>query len=123
MPATAGVICLSMKRFFTSFGWARQGLKAVWKEERNFRIESAIALIVIIAAFVREFAPVQWLFLIIAVALVLLAEIVNTVVEDICDVIEPNKSPAIGRIKDMMAAYVLGSSIVAAIIGLFIFLA
>jgi diacylglycerol kinase len=112
-----------MKKFLTSFGWARHGFSAVWKEERNFRIESVIAALVIIAAFVREFTPVQWLFLIIAIALVLLAEIINTVVEDICDIVEPNKSPAIGKIKDMMAAYVLGSSIVAAIIGLFIFLA
>ena len=112
-----------MKKFLTSFGWARHGLKTVWKEERNFRIETFIAILVIIAGFIRNFTPVQWLFLIIAIALVLLAEIVNTAIEDICDVIEPNKSPAIGKIKDMMAAYVLGSSIVAAIIGIFIFLA
>lgn len=112
-----------MKKFLKSFGWARKGLGTVWKEERNFRIEAVMAVLVIVAGFIRDFAPVQWLFLIIAIALVLLAEIVNTAIEDICDVIEPNKSPAIGKIKDMMAAYVLFSSIVAAIIGLFIFLA
>jgi diacylglycerol kinase len=112
-----------MKKFITSFGWARKGITTVWKEERNFRIEFVIAVIVILAAFVREFTPVQWLFLIIAIALVLLAEIVNTAIEDICDMIEPNMSPAIGKIKDMMAAYVLFSSIVAAVIGVFIFLA
>ena len=47
----------------------------------------------------------------------------NTVVEDLCDIVEPNQNPLIGKVKDMMAGYVLVSSVVSVIVGLFIFLA
>ncbi len=112
-----------MSTFLKSFGWAMNGLKAVWKEERNFRIHSVITVLVVIAAFVRDFVPLQWVILIFTIALVLMGEIVNTVIEDICDKIQPEQDPVIGKIKDMMAAYVLISAVTAVIIGLFLFLA
>lgn len=112
-----------MRKFIKSFGWARKGLVAVWKEERNFRIQVAVAVLAIIAAYVDGFVAVRWVFLILVITLVLTAEIVNTVVEDICDKVEPERDAAIGKIKDMMAGYVLVSSAAAVIVGLFLFLA
>jgi len=112
-----------MSTFIKSFGWARNGLRAVWREERNFRIQLVIGTLAVIAGFLSDFVAVQWVLLVMTIALVLMGEIVNTVIEDICDKIQPEHDPAIGKIKDMMAGYVLLSSVAAVIVGLFIFLA
>ncbi len=110
-----------MKGLIKSFGWAMHGLATVWKEERNFRIEVALAVVGVIGGFFRGFAPGQWVFLVLIIAFVLMGEIVNTAVEDLCNKVEPNRDLAIGKIKDVMAAYVLVSAIAAAIAGIIIF--
>ena len=111
-----------MTHFIKSFGWAANGLKAVWIEERNFKIEVAIAILAVVSAAISDFMQWQWILLVLIIAFVLMGEIVNTAVEDICNKIEPNQDPAIGKIKDTMAAYVLVSSIAAAVAGLLLFL-
>lgn len=51
-----------MSRFLKSFGWAANGLKAVWIEERNFRIEVIIGIVAVVLGFYRDFADWQWVF-------------------------------------------------------------
>ncbi len=109
-------------RFIKSFGWAANGFRTVLREEFNFRVQAVVAVLVIALGFVRGLSSLEWVAIVFAVALVLMAEIVNTAVEDICNKIEPNQDPAIGRIKDMMAGYVLLSSVAAVTIGLIIFI-
>ncbi|HEU5114891.1 MAG TPA: diacylglycerol kinase family protein [Candidatus Paceibacterota bacterium] len=110
-----------MTNLFKSFGWAIHGLKTVWKEERNFRIDVAVGALVLILAFFRNFAPGQWVFLVLIIALVLMGEIVNTAVEDICNKIQPEQDPIIGKIKDIMAGYVLISALAAVVAGIMLF--
>ncbi len=111
-----------MKKFLKSFGWAKNGLRAVWIEERNFRIEVVIGIVAIIFGLYRGIAPWQWVFLVLIIAFVLMSEIINTAIEDICDKLEPNQDPLIGKIKDTMAGYVLISSIAAIVAGIILFL-
>ncbi|MBI5134212.1 MAG: diacylglycerol kinase [Candidatus Taylorbacteria bacterium] len=110
-----------MRNFLRSFGWATNGLRIVWREERNFRVDVVVAVVVAIAAYLRDFAPWQWIILVILIGWVLMGEIVNTAIEDICDKIEPQRDPVIGKIKDAMAGYVLVSAISAAIAGVMLF--
>ncbi len=104
-----------------SFGWAIHGLKTVWKEEKNFRIEVIIAIIVILFGMIRELDSTDWAFLWIAIVMVLGAEIVNTALEDVCNKVEPKNDPVIGKIKDIMAGFVLISCIGAVFIGIIVF--
>ena len=85
------------------------GLRTVWREERNFRIEILAAVVVLISAFVVPFSWIERGLLLAAITIVLTAEIVNTTVEDLCDKVEPEHDAVIGKIKDIMAAYVLVS--------------
>jgi diacylglycerol kinase len=110
-----------MENFLKSFGWAKNGLVTVWGEERNFKVEVIIGILAIGFGFYRDIAPWQWILLVMIIGFVLMAEIVNTAVEDICNKIQPNQDPIIGKIKDMMAGYVLVSSVTAAIAGLVLF--
>ena len=110
-----------MSGLYKSFLDALKGLCTVWREERNFRIEITIAIIVIFIAAVNNFSLVEWLFILTATTIVLTAEIVNTSIEDLCNKIEPGEDTVIGKIKDTMAAFVLVSAAGAAIIGVITF--
>jgi undecaprenol kinase len=110
-----------MRKLLQSLSWARHGLHTVWKEERNFRIETAIAVIAILAGFILKISTLKWIALLIAITFVLGAEILNTAVEDICNKIEPRSDIVIGKIKDIMAGFVLVSCLASLFLGIFIF--
>lgn len=104
-----------------SFIYSLEGLRTTWHEERNFRIEVGIAVLLVIFLFYFEFTYIEWLFCIIAMTIVLVSEIINTIVEDLCNKIEPTQNPVIKKIKDMAAAFVLLSALGAALIGFLVF--
>lgn len=106
---------------YTSFLCALNGLRAVLREERNFQIEIGIGVLVIASAFFFQFSFIEMALCFLAVGMVLAAEIVNTALEDLCDKVEPQRDAAIGKIKDIMAAYVLVSCLAALAIGIVVF--
>lgn len=111
-----------MSRFLKSFNDALGGLKTVWLEERNFRAEIVIAIAVVFFIFYFNFSYIEAVFGILSIVLVLAAEIVNTVVEDLCDKIDPNYNKTIGKIKDVMASFVFVNVLGAAVIGAIVFI-
>ena len=110
-----------IRKVFNSFVFAWNGLKTTWKEEINFRIEILVSIVIIFCAFYFKFVIGEMLFCILSVVMVLSAEILNTAVEDVCNKIEPNQDPTIGKIKDIMAGFVLVTVIAAITITLIIF--
>lgn len=107
---------------YKSFRDALNGLKIVATEERNFKIEIFFSILVLLLAFYFGLTFIEKSVLILCIVLVLAGEIINTAVEDICNKIEPNEDNVIGKIKDIMAAYVLVSVFGAVIVGLLIFI-
>lgn len=106
-----------MTKWYKSFGWARNGLATVWKEETNFRLEIFAAAILTALAFYYKFSLIEWVVVIAIITIVLTGEVVNTVIEDLCNKIEPKQDPAIGKIKDMAAGFVLLTSLGAGTMG------
>jgi diacylglycerol kinase (ATP) len=104
-----------------SFGYAIQGLRTTWREEHNFRIEVVVAFIVVCAMIYFKFTFIESILCILAIVLVLSAEIVNTAIEDMADLIDANPNPLVGKIKDTMAGFVLISALGSAIIGTMVF--
>ena len=96
-----------LAHLFMSFGDAFRGLKTTWHEERNFRIETFIALTVILALIAFGFTYIEIALAVFAIVLVLGAEVINTAFEDTLNKIEPNHDPMIGRIKDISAGIVV----------------
>lgn len=109
-------------RFIQSFQYALQGVRYLFREEENFYIQSFCAALAIAAGWILEISRDDWLFVGLAITLVLGSEILNTILEDISDEIEPNHRPVIGKIKDMMAAFVLLNSLTALLIACLVFL-
>ena len=105
-----------------SFRFALNGLKIVLKEEHNFRIHLVAAVLAVGLSVILEITKLEFIAVIIAIVLVLAAEIVNTCIEKLCDLISLEHNDQIKIIKDMAAASVLVSAIAAFIIGMVIFI-
>lgn|SRR5574344_1243934 len=113
---------LSIKRLHKSFGYANAGFIRVFREEPNMKIHVSIALLVIICGFLFKVSFLEWIFLVFAIGLVIGAEVLNTSIENLVDLVTPNYEAKAKIAKDTAAAYVLVLSITAAIIGLIIFI-
>ncbi len=107
--------------FVAGFGHAWRGLAAA-AAERNFRVELAAAVAVLLAGGLLRVSAVEWALLVLCVFWVLGMETLNTAVERLADRISPERDPLIGRVKDLAAAAVLLSALGAAVIGLIVFL-
>lgn len=98
------------------------GLVRFFKSGPHASIHFISAVLVIVMAWKLSVSRMEWIALIIAICLVIQTEILNTVVEKVMDFVHPDFDPRVKIIKDMAAAAVLWSSIVAMVIGCVIFL-
>ncbi len=110
-----------MRFVIKSFGYAFQGLRFSFKHELNFRIEIACGIIACICAFLFGITKIEWLILLINITVVLMAELFNTALENICNMIHKETHPTIKIIKDVSAAAVTITALFAFMAGLIIF--
>lgn len=111
------------KSFLQSFKHALTGILLVLKTERNMKFHMLAAVAVVILALVLKVPAYQWPWLVIAIALVIAAECLNTAVEHICDLVVGSKyDPDVKKAKDAAAGAVLVIAAMAAIIGLLVFI-
>ncbi len=106
--------------------FALNGLIILLRKERNFRIMGIVSVIVVIVGYSLDYFGehlnrFEWAILWCAMGLVFVSEGLNTALETTIDVIHPEQNPMIGRAKDMAAGATLTASIVAIIVGLYIF--
>lgn len=103
-----------------SFGNALAGLWAVWRTQRNARIEVGIALAVVVAGLCLGLSFTDWAILVATIGLVLAAECLNTVVEVLVDLVSPDYHELAKLAKDASAGTVLLLSAMSVIVGLLI---
>lgn len=111
-----------LKKEIISFGDALRGLKFLFTQERHAIIHLVITCLVIIAGLWLNISTTDWLFILVAIALVITTEALNTSVEKLCDVVHPAENKHIGFVKDIAAGAVLFAAIIAVIMGLIIFI-
>lgn len=109
-------------KLIQSFGYACNGLRHSFITQRNFRIHVVFLLLALSLAVVLHITEMEWLLLLFCMGLVLFAELLNTAIEKLCDVVEPQQHPGIKLVKDIAAAAVLVSAIGSFCIGAVIFL-
>lgn len=110
-----------MKRFRFSLINAIRGFKYVLKNERNFQIELIFAILVLVLMLVFDMSAWERILIIFMMSWVLAAELINTVVERISDLLKPRIHPYARLIKDIMAAAVLVSAVASVLIGSIVF--
>lgn len=106
---------------FASFGHAFAGVGFLIRNEPNMRIHLAIAAGAILAGIWLRVSFAEWRWLLLMIALVPMAEALNTGVEQVCNAVTRNHRPEIKAAKDAAAAGVLIAAIAAALIGASIF--
>ena len=106
--------------FLSAFRFAWQGVMHVLRSQRNARIHVGVAAAVIAAALGLRVPGLELAVLVLCITLVIGAEMMNTVVESIADLVSPGYHPLAKIAKDVAAGAVLvcagGSAIVGAII-------
>lgn len=103
-------------------GFAFRGALLLIRTEASIKIQVFLAIAVTAAGFYFDLTATEWILQILAIALVLGIEGLNTAVEKIADFIQPEHDPKIGFIKDISAGAVMLVSIASAIVGLIIYL-
>ncbi|KMO26980.1 hypothetical protein VQ02_33885 [Methylobacterium variabile] len=93
-----------------------QGLAVAARSERAVRQELAVLAVALPVAFLIAGSIHSWIALIGSLVLVLVAELLNTAVEKLCDHLHPGRHPAIGTVKDLGSAAVFCALVFAAIV-------
>ena len=105
----------------TSFKYAWKGVRVVFRDEQNFRIQLAVALIVFALALLLALPAWKFIVLLLVAGFVLTLELVNSIFERLLDAFRPRVHQYIEEMKDIMAAAVLIASIGAVVIGIILF--
>ncbi len=108
-------------RLLKSFAFAINGLRLCWKEP-NFRIHLLVALLAVGVGFWLKISAQEWVLVLLCIGLVLSLEMLNTAVEQLCNLLHPGQHPVIKTVKDISAAAVLLVAIMSVCCGTIIFL-
>lgn len=105
-----------------SFKYAFSGIITATKTQANFRIHLIATILVALMGFYFQISYAEWILIILSIGFVISAELFNSAIEFLTDLVSPLQNDIAGKVKDMAAGAVLISAVSAAIIGLIIFL-
>jgi len=108
-------------RLIRSFGHAFAGISHSLKTQVNLRIHFVAAIAVIMAGLLLQVSTVEWAILVVAIMIVMSAELLNTAIEAVVDRMGREPHPLSKIAKDTAAGAVLIAAIGSAIVGLLIF--
>ncbi len=111
-----------MKKLIRSFGFAFKGVAYATSSQLNFRIHLGATVLALLMGYFLQISASEWLWVALCIALVLVTEIFNTMIETLTDLVSPGYNEKAGHIKDMSAGAVVIAAIFALITGLVIFL-
>lgn len=107
----------SVSKRVRSFGYAFEGIVELLSEQHNAWIHLLATVVVIGAGLWFGVSATEWMFLVLAITVVWVAEALNTALELLCDVASPEFHPLVKRCKDVAAGAVLIAALGAAVIG------
>ena len=106
---------------YKSFGYAFEGIFTGIRKERNMKIHCLAILCVVAAGFLVRISVVEWCMCLILFGLILSLELVNTAIEAGVDLVTEERKPLAKLAKDTAAGAVLVAAIMAAGVGILIF--
>lgn len=118
-------VSLIMNKLLKSFTYALDGIYYALSTQRNMKIHSIALTLVIIFGIYFHLSSVEWLAIILSSGLVISLEIVNTAIENICDLLKEKLKLDFHHTthaRDLAAGAVLVSAVAALLTGLVIFI-
>jgi diacylglycerol kinase (ATP) len=95
--------------------------RALLANEANARIHLVATIAAIgLGAWLR-LSPAEWCWIVLAIALVWIAEALNSALEALADAVHPERDARVGAAKDLAAGAVLVAAIASAVIGALVF--
>ncbi|PRY14983.1 undecaprenol kinase [Pontibacter ummariensis] len=110
------------KKRYNSFKFAFRGLNSAIRSEPHMRLHALSTVGVVVAGFLCGVTKIEWCLLLGSIGLVFTAEIMNTALETLTNLVSPEWHQLAGKTKDLAAGAVLAASVTAAVIGAIIFL-
>ncbi len=109
-------------RLGMSFVYASRGITRLFQKERNARIHLVLALVAVIVAWHLGLSMVEWGLLALTIGMVFVAEAMNTAIESLTDLANPEFHPLAKDAKDIAAGAVLMAALVALLMAMLLFL-
>ena len=91
------------------------------RAERNMKIHLALGSMVIAGGCFFQISKVEWMLVIMVIAMVIMAEIINTALEELVDIVSPQFSDKAASAKNLGAAAVLVAACASVVVGILIF--
>ena len=110
------------KKQLRSFGYAWKGIRCCIGKEQNLSFHLIATVVTVIAGFLLEITRIDWMIVILCIGVVIAAELFNSAIEKLVDLVSPERHPIAGQVKDIAAGAVLVCAATAAIIGLIVFI-
>ena len=110
-----------MGAFLKGFVYAGRGLKAGLHRQRNIKVMLGCAALAVALGLIVGLSRLEWAVIALCCGLVLSLELTNTALERLIDRVCPDRDPAFGQVKDILAGAVLVASVAAAAAGLLIY--
>ena len=107
--------------FRESFGYAWRGFRHCLTHERNFRVHTGMGLIALCLGLLLKLSAGEMAVLLLVIAAVLCAEMVNTAFENLVDLCTETFHPLAKTAKDVAAGAVLIFCFFAVLIGIVLF--
>ncbi|TCD10550.1 diacylglycerol kinase family protein [Pedobacter frigidisoli] len=105
-----------------SFKYAFNGLRLFFANDHNGRVHLFAAIAAIALSFYLKLSNLEWIAILSVIAAVMVAEIINSAIEKLADVIYPDYHPKIKVVKDLAAAAVLIAAFLAIAVGAIVFI-
>ncbi|MBI2034852.1 MAG: diacylglycerol kinase family protein [Candidatus Levybacteria bacterium] len=104
-----------------SFGFAFEGLRFAWKKDQNLRVHTIVAIVVIVASIILKVSTVEKSILGVMIILVISAEMVNSAIEQMVDLITKEHRMEAKLAKDVASGMVFVTAVGSVIVGMLIF--
>ena len=112
---------LNRGKIHHSFGFALSGIAHAFRDNRNIRVHTIIAILVLLASFLLGLTKFEKIIIFLIITLVIASEMINTAIEEMTDLITNEHRQEAKAAKDVAAGMVLVTAIAAIIVGVLIF--
>jgi diacylglycerol kinase (ATP) len=106
------------QKFFNAF----YGMLIPYRTEVSIRIQTMVVLGGILLGIYLGISRADWLFVVIAAALLLITECLNTAVEKLVDLVSPGYNELAGKVKDIAAGAVFIAGLASLTISILVFI-
>ena len=110
------------RKFSGSIKNCLEGINFVITNESNFKIEIVIGIIALLLSYILKISRIEFIIILIMIALVLTSEIINTSIEKVVDLYTKDYNNLAKIAKDVSAGSVLVMSIFSLLVGATVFL-